>query len=78
MQVQTQDTPRPTVERLAAVCRRTGLSRSTIYRRLDADPDFPRPVQLGTGARAVGFLTSEIDAWLAGRIAARDQQAGTK
>ena len=31
---------------------------------------FPRPIQLGP--RAVGFLKSEVDEWLATRIADRD------
>jgi len=31
---------------------------------------FPRPIQLGP--RAVGFLKTEIDKWLEGRIADRD------
>ena len=40
---------------------RTGLSRSTIYAKI-AEGTFPRPVSLG--ARAVGWLESEIDAWI--------------
>jgi prophage regulatory protein len=46
---------------------RTGLSRSTIYQRI-SDGTFPKPVSLG--ARAVGWIESEIDAWLHERIAA--------
>ncbi|MCB1943977.1 MAG: AlpA family transcriptional regulator, partial [Candidatus Accumulibacter sp.] len=45
---------------------RTGLSRSTIYLRI-ADGSFPRPVSLGP--RAVGWLESEVDDWLASRVA---------
>lgn len=52
--------------RLPEVKNRTGLSRSTIYLRV-ADGKFPRPVSLG--ARAVGWLDAEIEAWLAGQIA---------
>lgn len=47
---------------------RTGLSRSTIYLRM-AQGVFPRAISLG-GLRAVGWLESEIDAWLHERIAA--------
>lgn len=47
---------------------RTGLSRSYIY-RLSKDGDFPRPVQL-TPYR-IGWVESEIDAWIAERIRAR-------
>ncbi len=48
--------------RLPAVIQRTGLSRSTIYARL-SEKKFPEPVRLG-GARAMGFLAAEIDAWI--------------
>jgi prophage regulatory protein len=47
---------------------RIGLSRSTIYARLDPksphyDPTFPRPIDLG-GGHAVGWLSYEVDEWL--------------
>jgi prophage regulatory protein len=51
--------------RLPAVKLRTGLSRSTIYLRV-AQGKFPAPISLG--ARAVGWLESEIDDWIARRI----------
>ncbi|MDP2821698.1 MAG: AlpA family transcriptional regulator [Sulfuritalea sp.] len=46
---------------------RTGLSRSSIYAGIKAGT-FPKPIQLGT--QSVGWLESEIDAWLRERIAA--------
>ncbi len=46
---------------------RTGLSRSTIYARMQ-DGTFPRPILLGS--RAVGWLEHEIDDWLDQRIKA--------
>lgn len=45
---------------------RTGLSRSTIYTRIAAGK-FPRPIDLG-GGRAVGWIESEIEAWLQARV----------
>ena len=51
--------------RLPIVKARTGLSRSTIYQRV-ADGNFPKPVNLG--ARAVGWLEAEIDAWLSAQV----------
>lgn len=51
--------------RLPAVKLRTGLSRSTIYLRV-AQGTFPAPISLGE--RAVGWVESEIDAWLDHRI----------
>ncbi len=53
--------------RLPEVLVRTGLSRSTIYVRLDQGR-FPRPVSLG--ARAVGWIESEVDEWIRERIVA--------
>ncbi|CAN7565950.1 helix-turn-helix transcriptional regulator [Variovorax sp. LjRoot178] len=44
----------------------TGLSSATIYRMI-ARGDFPKPIPLGL--QAVGWLKSDVDAWLAGRRA---------
>ena len=52
--------------RLPEVLARTGLSRSTIYVRLDQGR-FPRPVSLG--GRAVGWIEAEVDEWMRERIA---------
>ena len=49
---------------------RTGLSRSTIYLRIQAGT-FPKPINLG--ARAVGWLENEIDAWLVEKIELRNK-----
>jgi prophage regulatory protein len=51
--------------RLPAVKTRTGLSRSSIYLRV-AECTFPKPISLG--ARAVGWLESEVDEWVSKRI----------
>ncbi|MGB8477673.1 MAG: AlpA family transcriptional regulator [Acidobacteriaceae bacterium] len=59
--------------RLPDVKARTGLSRSTIYLRL-AEGSFPRPVSLG--ARSIGFVEAEIDAWVDERIRARPDMGG--
>lgn len=55
------------VLRLPAVIARTGLSRSSIYAAV-ARKQFPSPVSLG--ARSVGWIESEVQAWLEARIAA--------
>lgn len=47
------------------VQQRTGLSRSTIYDHI-AKGNFPAPISLGD--RAVAWLESEIDSWIAHRI----------
>jgi prophage regulatory protein len=54
--------------RLPTVIVRTGLSRSTIYQRV-SEGSFPKPLSIG--ARAVGWLESEIDEWLSSRLRAR-------
>ena len=51
---------------------RTGLARSTIYDRIKAGT-FPAPVSLGE--KAVGWVESEIDAWIADRIHASRKAA---
>jgi prophage regulatory protein len=45
----------------------TGLRRSTIYDHIQGGR-FPRPIRLG--ARSVAWLESEINDWIAERIAA--------
>lgn len=54
-----------TILRLPAVKARTGLSRSTIYLRI-AEGDFPKSIRLG--GRAVGWIESEIQAWVQQQI----------
>ena len=49
------------VLRVPAVCEITGLSYTTIW-RLECDGMFPSRVRIGL--RAVGWLRSDIDAWL--------------
>jgi len=52
--------------RLNELIKISGMSRSTIYLKLnDPASDIPRPVKLGT--RAIGWVESEIQDWL-GRI----------
>jgi prophage regulatory protein len=51
--------------RLSEVMRRVPYSRSTLYQKV-ARNEFPEPVSLG--ARAVAWVESEIDSWIAKRI----------
>lgn len=51
--------------RLPSVRERTGLSRSNIYAKISRK-EFPAAVSLG--ARAVGWIEAEIEAWLEARI----------
>ena len=56
----------PRILRMSEVEARTGLSRRTI-RAMVARGDFPRPVRLSR--RTVGWLESDLNAWLQERIA---------
>jgi len=51
--------------RLPQVCKVTGIGRSMIY-QLEAEQRFPHRVRIGL--RAVGWVESEVQAWLASRI----------
>jgi len=63
-----------TILRRKQVEARIGLSRSTIYAKLhrnpkrprDYDSTFPKPVSVG--AKAVGWIEAEIDAWLTAQV----------
>ncbi len=57
-----------TILRRKQVEARTGLSRSTIYDKINKrspryDPRFPKPIRLGDGD-AVGWIETEIVAWI--------------
>jgi prophage regulatory protein len=54
--------------RLPEVMARVGICRASIYAQM-AEGAFPKSVSLG--ARAVGWLEHEINAWLATKIRAR-------
>ncbi|MEQ7760117.1 AlpA family transcriptional regulator [Xanthomonas hortorum] len=71
--VQAPSDGRPRLLRIAQVKDRVGMSQTTIYDRIKKGT-FPKPVPLGT---LVAWLESEIDAWIAARVADRsDAQLG--
>lgn len=57
--------PESTILRINRVKARTGLARSTIYERIK-EGDFPAQVSLGP--RAVGWLESDIEAWIVRQV----------
>ena len=61
--------------RLPDAVKKTGLSKSGIYQRIRART-FPQPVRLG--ARAVGFVEREVDAFLSELMANRPRLGGDK
>ncbi|ECC2869883.1 AlpA family transcriptional regulator [Salmonella enterica subsp. enterica] len=58
--------------RMPEAKRRTGYGKAWIY-KLIVQGRFPKPVKIGS--RAVAFVESEVDEWIAERIAARDKKA---
>lgn len=55
------------------------LSRSTIYDKINPDSPrydvtFPKPIRLGNGS-AIGWIESEVEDWLRGRIEASRKRA---
>lgn len=56
--------------RLSQVKEITGLSRSTIYLRM-SEGSFPKKIDLG--ARAIGWVSSEINHWIEEKISVRNQ-----
>lgn len=70
--------PDTTLIRMPEVLNLTGLKRATVYKRLKADPTFPKPVPLSDStARGapVAWVLAEVQAWVRGRIAARGEVA---
>lgn len=61
------------VLRKPAVKARTGISADSTLYDLMAAGHFPRPINLGP--RAVGWIESEVDAWIESRMAERDAAA---
>lgn len=60
------------IVRLAEVKNMTGLGRSSIYKFV-SEGSFPKPVSLG--ARAVGWVEAEVDAWIGAKVAKRGQES---
>lgn len=56
--------------RLRAVLDHTGLSRSTLYRKIQ-EGTFPR--QIALGARSAGWRESAVSAWMESPIYYRDR-----
>lgn len=59
-----------TILRIDDTAKKCGFSRSMIWAKLNPndrrhDDTFPRPIRLS--ARAIGWLESEIDVWIATR-----------
>lgn len=51
-----------TIIRLRTVLKRTGLSRSTLYRKIDAGT-FPKQIRIS--ANCTGWYESQVNQWIA-------------
>jgi prophage regulatory protein len=58
--------------RAEQVAQRIGLSRRTLFKMVK-DGQFAPPIRLG--ARTVRWASSDVDGWIAARLAERDQRA---
>ena len=63
--------------RLHELIKRIGLSRSSIYDRLNPrskrhDPDFPKPIKLNRASR---WLLSEVEEWIRNKMSSRNRAA---
>ena len=58
--------------RLPVVISRTGLSRSSIYAKMRIG-EFPKSISIGI--RAIGWMESEIQQWIADRVKASRKDA---
>ena len=63
--------PNDRILRPKEVSQKAGLCLSHIY-ALSAANKFPKTIRLVPGGRASGFLESEVNQWIAARVAERD------
>lgn len=54
------------------VCQRLSIGRTTLW-RMTTQTAFPKPIEVSAGRKA--FVKSEIERWIQGRIAERDEVA---
>jgi prophage regulatory protein len=74
-----QSPPSISILRIGAVCKRTGIPKSSVYAAMEVDdPElrFPAPVKLGP--RRVGWIEGEVESWLSTQIAKRGRPAPTR
>lgn len=62
----------PRLVRLPVVMEMTGLSRSSIYQKIN-EGRFPKPVNVSD--RGKRWVCGEIEGWIAARVAERDESA---
>lgn len=68
----SQSTGPLTFERLPLVCKRVGVTKSTLYRWMESG-QFPAPVKIGE--RAVAWDSRAVDQWMLDLIANAEKEA---
>lgn len=68
------DTARRRFIRLSEVRNRVPLSKATLYRKI-REKTFPKPYPMDGNGRTVAWLESDIEAWIAQRIAAAESKS---
>lgn len=58
--------PGPRILRHIDVCNKLGVGPSTLFSMI-SDGRFPKPFIIVPGGRAVGWLESDVDAWIVNR-----------
>jgi len=69
----TKTTPALRFIRRPKVEEKTGYHRTAIYEKIGKG-EFPKPYPLSNTGRAVAWLESEVDAWIAARIEASNNR----
>lgn len=56
---------KPAFYRITQMVALTGLGKTTIYRKSQNDPDFPKPVKISDNA--TGWRAEEVESWIKAR-----------
>lgn len=68
----TNTQPSLTLVRRDEACRMLGISRTSLARKMAADPSFPKPIKDGSTRQApVYFVRHEVEAWIRQQMAGR-------
>ena len=69
--IHKDDNMAESIQKLPVVISRVAMSRSTLLQRVK-EGRFPKPIKLSENGHSVGWIESEVTAFIASRIAQRD------
>ena len=64
--------------RFRPACEKLGYTRSTFYRVMKEDPEFPKPIETTPDGKIIAFLETELDRYIELLVARRDAGLGAK